>query len=313
MSAPAPEPLDDWIVALDVGGGSVKSGTFAPSGRLVNPPAFTPIASRGSAEEIFATLAGILEAELACVPPEAGWRAALGFPGPFDYANGVSLIRDVDKYDALFGLDVGAALRAHLRTRPPGDLRFFNDALAAIVGEARVGAGHPASRVVGITLGTGLGSAFLHGGQPVTAEQIPGVPDGGWLYPCDFDGRPADECFSTRGVRARAIARGLTVHDAPTLVALAATGDRSTLAFWESFGADLGHFLRPYLEAFAADHLLVLGGLSSAWPHFGSALRMKLAPHLATPGCLGATAALHGLRALHPNPRRGGAIQGNPY
>jgi glucokinase len=284
------------VVALDVGGGSVKSGVFAPSGRLVGGTRATPIASGGAADEILATLAAVIERERAQAPAGARWRAALGFPGPFDYTAGVSRIRGVAKFEALFGCEVGAALRERLRGWPPLELRFFNDALAAIVGETRAGAGRGVERVVGITLGTGLGSAFLIGGRPV--DDGAGVPAGGWLYPCEHYGRASDEIFSTRGVRARAEAAGLGGLDAPALVARAEGGDEAARRFWAEFGADLGRFLRPHLEAFAAERLLVLGGLAAGWTFFGGALRGELGGRSAARGELGARAALEGLRGL---------------
>jgi glucokinase len=288
-----------WIVALDVGGGSVKSGVFAPTGRLVAAPTATPIASGGDAEEILGTLAGVMVLERAKVPGGAAWRAALGFPGPFDYARGVSRIRGVAKFEALFGRDVGAELRERLRDGPPGELRFFNDALAAIVGEAREGAGRGAARVVGVTLGTGLGSAFLVAGRPV-GEAAPeaGVPAGGWLYPCPHDGRAADEIFSTRGLRARMEAAGLAGWDAPRLLAEAGSGEAKARRQWAEFGAELGRFLRPHLLAFGAERVVVLGGLAEGWPFFGPALRGELGGVRAERGELGARAALEGLRAL---------------
>ena len=293
-----PESAADWIVALDVGGGSVKSNVFPPSGRLLAGPTVTPIASGGSAETILDALAGIIERERARVPHGAVWRAALGFPGPFDYASGVSKIYGVAKYDALFGVNVGAALQGRLRGRPPSELRFFNDALAAVVGEACVGAGCGAARLVGITLGTGLGSAFLMDGRPVEDAERSDVPAGGWLYPCQFEGRSADEIFSTRGVLARASAAGFYGADAPRLVLLAEGGDERAQMFWAHFGADLGRFLRPYLDAFAADRLVVMGGLAAGWKFFGPALRAELGDHTAECGGLGALAALEGLRDL---------------
>jgi glucokinase len=296
MCATSPEPEDGWVVALDVGGGSVKSGVFAPSGRLVGGPSAMPIASGGAAGEILGTLAEVIERERAHVPAGAGWRLALGFPGPFDYAAGVSRIRGVAKYEALFGCDVGAALRERLRAWPPVELRFFNDALAAIVGETRAGAGRGVERVVGITLGTGLGSAFLIGGRPV--DDGAGVPAGGWLYPCEHDGRAADEIFSTRGVRARAEAAGLAGVDEPGLVTRAGSGEARALAVWGEFGVELGRFLRPHVAAFGAERVLVLGGLAAGWEFFGPALRGELGGVRAERGELGARAALEGLRGL---------------
>ena len=112
----------------------------------------------------------------------------------------VCLIEGVEKYGAIHGVDIRADLQArlHLRDLP---ILFRNDAEAAVVGEARYGAGRDYRRLIGVTLGTGCGSAFLEDGLPVTKG--PGVPPNGWLYPVLFRGIRADDLFSRRGLEAR--------------------------------------------------------------------------------------------------------------
>ena len=78
---------------------------------------------------------------------------------------------------------------------------FRNDAEAAILGEARYGAGTRYQRLIGVTLGTGMGSAFVVDGVKVT--QGPGVTRDGWLYHVPYHARPADDVFSTRGLLTR--------------------------------------------------------------------------------------------------------------
>ena len=50
------------VVALDVGGTSVKSAIVASSGALAGPPQRTPIDSAGSADAVLGTLAGVVHA-----------------------------------------------------------------------------------------------------------------------------------------------------------------------------------------------------------------------------------------------------------
>lgn len=107
-------------------------------------------------------------------PPGARWGVAV--PGPFDYAKGVALFAGVGKFEALYGVDVRAALLGGLWQRP-GDVVFLNDAHAFLAGEWTGGAAHGHRRAVGITLGTGVGSAFLADG--LIREDGSGVPPGG--------------------------------------------------------------------------------------------------------------------------------------
>lgn len=281
-------------IALDVGGSSVKSAVVAPGGRIVAEPAVVPVDSTGSAGSILDVLASCVRGRLAQIDAAHLLGVGLGFPGPFDYATGVCRITDLDKYRALYGLNIGEALRERvdLRDRP---ILFRNDAEAAIVAEARYGAGRPYRRLVGVTLGTGCGSAFVVNGATISAGE--GIPDHGWLYPMPFRGARADDVFSRRGLESRLRAAGAEVSDLRMAAALARAGDTTICHVFSAFGADMGAFLGPFATAFGAEAVLVLGGIAAAFDLFGSALAEELAiPVL--PGVYGVHAGLIGAAEL---------------
>ncbi len=297
--APARGELD-WsdmpqVVALDVGGSSVKSGLVVPGGRLVGPVHTAPVDSQADAETILATFVQAVEQVWRRQVAAAGLLGlALAFPGPFDYRAGISYIHGVAKYEALYGLDVGQVLRERLEV-PDLDIRFRNDAEAALVGEARYGVGRPYSRLIGITLGTGCGSAFLVDGRPVT--QGPGIPPNGWLYPVPFRGQPADAVFSTRGLLARLQAAGVVSSDLPAVAAQGRAGDARIRQVFQDFGADLAAFLAPFVAAFQAQAVLVMGGIAQSFELFGPALTAGLSVPVLQ-GHLGTRAGLLGAAEL---------------
>jgi glucokinase len=298
MMRPTSGTLDPGprVIALDVGGTSVKSALVAPGGHVSGKSLVTSIDSSGEAEGILSTFAQIIRAHLDECRTSNLLGVALGFPGPFDYAAGICLIEDVEKYAAIYRVNMRDALRTRLNL---GDLPilFRNDAEAAVVGEARYGAGLDYRRLIGVTLGTGCGSAFLVGGMPVTSG--PGVPPNGWLYPVLFHGLRADDVFSRRGLEARLRAAGvidLSVKDAATA---ARAGDIGARQVFNTFGADLGSFLNSHVVAFAAEAVLVLGRIAGAFDLFGPSLRQALSvPALL--GKRGADAALLGAADLLP-------------
>jgi glucokinase len=219
---------------------------------------------------------------------------ALGFPGPFDYAAGICLIEDGEKYAAIYRVNMRDALRTRLNL---GDLPilFRNDAEAAVVGEARYGAGLDYRRLIGVTLGTGCGSAFLLNGMPVTSG--PGVPPNGWLYPMLFHGLRADDVFSRRGLEARLQSAGVRERDVKAAATAARAGDIGARQVFNTFGADLGSFLNSHVVAFAAEAVLVLGRIAGAFDLFGPFLRQTLSVP-ALPGERGSEAALLGAADL---------------
>ena len=282
------------VIALDVGGTSVKSALVAPGGHVIGRPSIIPIDSSGAADSILSTFAQIISTHLGQAQTSNVIGVALGFPGPFDYAAGICLIKGVEKYGAIYGVNMRDVLRARLDL---GDLPilFRNDAEAAVVGEARYGAGRDYRRLIGVTLGTGCGSAFLVDGVPMTSG--PGVPPNGWLYPVLFRGLQADDVFSRRGLEARLRSARVAAVDVTKAAAAARAKDPAACQVFEAFGADLGTFLNSFAAAFAAEAVLVLGRIAGAIDLFGSPLAQALSVP-ALPGERGAEAALLGAAEL---------------
>lgn len=282
------------VIALDVGGTSVKSALVAAGGNVIGKPLITSIDSSGEAESILATFARIISTHLGQAQTSNVIGVALGFPGPFDYLAGICLIEGVEKYGAIYRVDMRAALRARLEL---GELPilFRNDAEAAVVGEARYGAGQDYRRLIGVTLGTGCGSAFLVDGMPVTSGT--GVPPNGWLYPVLFRGLRADDVFSRRGLEARLRSANVKARNVKDAAVTARAGDVGARQVFEEFGADLGTFLNSFAVAFAAEAVLVLGRIAGAMDLFGPSLRQVLSVP-ALPGKRGSDAALLGAAGL---------------
>jgi len=156
----------------------------------------------------------------------------------------------------------------------PASILFRNDAEAAVVGEARYGAGRSFRRSVGITLGTGLGSAFVEDGEPVEDEAR--VPPEGKLFPQIFRGNRADDWFSRRGLEGRLREAGLPI-DVRAAAGAARAGNAVAAGLFQRFGEELGAFLAPFAERFSADVVLVLGRIAGAFDLFGPAMRSALA------------------------------------
>jgi glucokinase len=278
------------VIALDVGGTSIKSALVLRRGQIPGVPVVTPLDSSGDAEQVLSTFAQVIEAHLEQIPPARLSGVAFGFPGPFDYQAGICLVRGVGKYGAIYGMNLRDILPARLNLEGIPFL-FRNDAEAAILGEARFGAGRPYRRLIGITLGTGCGSAFIENGRPVTSG--PGVPPDGWVYPLLFKGNRVDDIFSRRGLEARLQTAGASTTDVREAAEAARAGDGIALQVFEGFGRDLGEFLDPLARDFQAEILLVLGRIAGAIDLFGPDLERRLSIH-ALAGQRGPEAALLG-------------------
>ena len=296
------EQIAAGVIALDVGGTSVKSAVISADGTLASLPRTTPLDASGSADAILADLVAVIDdhAHEAARNRMTLLGIGFGFPGPFDYAAGISWIEGLTKFESLFGLNVGDGVRRHLPAALAGlPIRFRNDAEVAIVGEALYGTARDYTRVIGVTLGTGFGSAFLVDGVPMLDGA--GVPPNGWLYPCLFNGVRADDRFSTRGLTADLMREGVTSSSVEAAADAARRGDSQVRTIFDQFAEDLAEFLQPWAAEFRADAVLLQGGIAGSF----DLLESKLGALLPTPvvaGGLGAKAALLGAAStfFHP-------------
>ena len=264
-------------VGVDVGGTTVRLATVTRSGAIV-PATLTRFdpQSRGPADEILRRFADALR----CLDLAGTSGIGIGFPGPFDYERGICLLKGLGKYDALYGVDVGAALRRRLGLPDSYPVRFINDAAAFALGEAFYGAARPFRRAVVLTLGTGCGSAFLVEGKIVTEGE--GVPPNGWVYPLLHQGKPLDDLLSTRGILAlwrrltvvsaagRANGTGAEPTEVSSLAQRAASGDPLARRLFARFGRLLREAIAPILQGFRADGLVLGGRIALSFPLFAS-------------------------------------------
>jgi glucokinase len=205
------------------------------------------------------------------VEASAGLRevsgAELAVPGPFDFATGVSLMRH--KLPYLYGVDLRQKLAGRFGWKAE-QVRFILDSAAFLLGEMAAGSAGAVSRVAGITLGTGVGSALAAEGRLVT--EGPGIPPGGEIWNLPYEGGIVEDFVSSRAIRG--IYQRLTgeERDVSELAALAPSDQAATRAFAE-FGHHIGRALRATLADFGPEVIVLGGGISRASRLFMPAAR----------------------------------------
>jgi glucokinase len=254
------------VGALDIGGTHVTAGRVQLESATVEPDARVRLEfTRGTT-----LLERILEAAGSVVTPETR-SFGVAAPGPFDYDAGVCLVSH--KLPGLYGINLRRELALALGLAGEA-VSFLNDAEAFLLGEWWAGAARGHSRAVGITLGMGLGSAFLEKGRFVRSG--PQVPAEGALYRFAFRGRPVEETISRGALLARYGADPDGGPDVEQIAELARGGEIRARRVFEGIAADLGEFLAAPLEAFAPTCLVVGGSIAHAWdllePGLGRAL-----------------------------------------
>lgn len=220
--------------------------------------------------------------------------ATIGFamPGPFDYRNGVCLIKGFDKYEALYEMNIREELAARTGV-PSANIFFRNDADAFLEGELFAGAGQGYNRALGITLGTGLGSCICREGE---------ISDAG-LNVLPFKNGMAEEYLSTRWfIKAYQQYTGKTISGVKELTDRYNEDEKARLVF-EEFSVNFGELLRHCQRVFEMDVVIIGGNISNAYPLFINQVLKQLPADSKVPvikkAVLGEEAALIGAVVHH--------------
>lgn len=148
-----------FILTADIGGSHITVGIceLATYTILQESTIRIEVDSKGSATDILNSWQTAFRTALNKNDSLSLGGLSVAMPGPFDYEKGISYIKGLNKYEALYGMDIKKHF-AGLLNIDPLLVRFRNDAESTIAGEVLTGKYH--KRLMGITLGTGFGSAF---------------------------------------------------------------------------------------------------------------------------------------------------------
>jgi glucokinase len=291
--------MTKYSIGVDIGGSHITAGVYEHSKREIHKGSlvYRKIDSQGSKEEIINGWVDALEECRNTMEVEIN-GIGIAMPGPFDYYNGISLIKDVDKLNSLYNVNIRLELAEKLQIQP-SNIRFINDATAFSIAEARVGCARQYHRVVAITLGTGIGASFLIDGKPIIRDRS--VPAGGFLYNQYYHNEMADDIFSSRGILGRY--KSISGREIENVRAICdrVNEDTSARKALVQFGDELGDFLKPYLNEFNAEILVLGGNISKAYPYFGEALTVNLRNIEVKVSDLGEQAAIIGSAMLVDN------------
>jgi glucokinase len=252
------------IPVLEIGGTHVTATVVDPTTWTVLPDVSVraSIDAAGASASLISAFAAAANRML----PGHGDEWAVAIPGPFEYSSGIGRFDGVGKFETLFGVDLRHELLNQIVPRP-ASISFVNDAEAFGVGEHAVGAARGHDRAVFATLGTGVGSAYLDRGQPLTDG--PGVPPDGSAHLIMHNGLPLEDTFSRRAIRsAYSDATGINLATTPDVHEIAERSRHGDL-----IGADvlqkaftgLGAALADSLSKFEATILVVGGSMAASW------------------------------------------------
>ena len=231
--------------------------------------------NQGNVEEIIEVWSQTIQRTIDQIGLENVKGIGFAMPGPFDYANGIALFKGNNKkYESIYGLNIRDALRDKMNLPADFSIRFINDATAFAIGEDWIGNACGTRNSLSITLGTGVGSAFLSNHLPVTSGE--NVPETGAVWHLPFEDGNADDYFSTRGLLNRYEARAGKQLSGVKALAQLAPNDEIAHELFIDFGYKMGVFLKPWLQKSKIEVLVIGGNISNAFSLFGKYLQNYL-------------------------------------
>ncbi|TZF81010.1 ROK family protein [Pedobacter sp. BS3] len=238
-------------VGVDVGGSHITAGVIdLAAGLILNGSVIREkLDTQGSLDEILDRWATVIHhAFSSSGKSNSILKLGMAMPGPFDYEDGVSLMVGQNKYDAFYGHNIKQLLANRLNISKT-DILMMNDASCFLKGEVYGGVAKGYEHVIGLTLGTGLGSAKYSSSFTYDAEL--------WCHP--FMDGIVEDYLSTRWFVSRFKDHtGLNINDVKEL-SLYVNSNVYALEVFKEFGRNLGAFLCEFINM-ENPQVVVLGG-----------------------------------------------------
>ncbi len=242
------------VVAVDIGGTSIKAGVFGADGRLgpVDRTATPPAGTDGA--PVIDAVEGIVRRLSGAARPDA---VGVVVPGIIDDAAGVAV-----HAENLGWHDV--ALRDLLATRLGCPVAVGHDVRAGGLAEHRAGALRGAGNAAFLPVGTGIAAALILDGRVFAADGYAGEighVDVGHALECACGGRGCLEAIASAAAVARryAVATGTPVTGSRDVAELVRRGDPAAVAVWDDALDALAYGL-SLLTGVVAPAVVAIGG-----------------------------------------------------
>ena len=267
-----------YAICLDVGGTSIKSAVVDSSGILYDETyKLTNVNTNDSKVYIINIFTSIIREHIDYLKSKAlePIGVGIGMCGPLDYDNGICLIPPhLHKFNSLYGVNLKSALLYSIGIK---NVLFENDAATFLRGEVWVGAAKSFRRVIGITIGTGLGSAFFSHEHIVLTGQ--GVPPDGWIGGLPYKEGIVEDYITRRWILSKhaELAKNKKTIDVVDIANLAYEGDKTSIAIFNEMGTRLGEVIAPFADEFQAECIVFGGQISKSFDLFEYGLKKSLA------------------------------------
>ena len=254
------------IVGIDIGGSNITMAQVDPEKREIISSTYVRehVYSFGAKETIFSAWISAIE-KVTHDLVKSELLIGIAMPGPFDYENGISLMQQ-GKFIDMYQVNIKQELIERLAISSD-QIYFVNDAGAFLEGEVFGGCVRAYRKVFGVTLGTGLGTAFYNG-EVASDEDL-------WDSP--FKDSICEDYLATRWF----------VNHYKALTGGEISGTKDLLdqpediqkKIFDDYADSFADFIVQYVRNYNPEVLVIGGNIAKVYPYFKKRLNQHLEEH----------------------------------
>ena len=249
------------IIGVDVGGTTIRAGIVTQDGKIISRIKTNTQTKKGQKSLINSIVKTIkLLLELYDDVDVIG----IGIPGLIDIKKGIV------KYSPNLPLR-NVKLGQIIKRKVGKPVCIENDANCFTLGEAKYGAAKNQRHVIGLTIGTGIGSGLILKGQLYHGRGSGAelghmtININGPRARCGNNGC-IESYISVRSILDRA--KGLRAKDPKDVFELAEQGNKKAIKVWEQTGFYLGVAISNFVNIFDPNVIVIGGNITNAWKYF---------------------------------------------
>lgn len=243
------------VISLDVGGSHIRSGVVRDR-KIVGIPVESESFSEGDQATILALLTRLIT-DTNDSAQRSATEVIVAIPNPFDYQLGISFLEH--KFSSLYQINLKEVLEHNLDL----PVTFLNDAAAFALGEFIMKFPNE-ERLLGVTLGSGVGSGFIEQGQIVNT----GMPGDGYIWNLNYKEGIFEDYIAKNKIESSYFELTNQSHNPKEIEIKARHGDKNALQVYKNLGQDLGQGLAQICGGFHPTKIVIGGKISRAFDLF---------------------------------------------
>jgi glucokinase len=251
-------------IGVDLGGTNIRAGIR--EGDLIIKREQISLTDKDSLEGTLKQLIELIRPLV--IPGVAGIGIAV--PSIVDSANGI--VYDVVNIPSWKRVELQSILQKEFNL----PVKIENDANCFALGELKHGKAKGLDHVVGITLGTGVGSGVIINGK-IYSGNNGGAGEIGYLNYLDRDFEFYGASFFFAEVHKTS---------AFEVFQQAKTGDERACRIWDEYGMHIGNLVKSVVYAFDPQAIVLGGSISNAFTFFEPAMKKTIAAQFHFPGSM---------------------------